>query len=371
MPLPVAAVALAPIELSVVVPTYKERGNLDELRRRLETALSGVAWELIIVDDDSPDGTADHAKTMHRDDPRVRCIRRIGRRGLSSACIEGMLSSSAPFVAVMDGDLQHDPMVLRRMLAALRADEADLVVGSRYVEGGSVGDWDGTRIVISRFATRLAGLVTRQPLADPMSGFFALKRSTFDACAHRLSSLGFKILLDIVASSDASLRLKEVSFTFGQRLAGESKLSTNVIWEYLLLLADKLVGNWVPVRFLAFSAIGALGIGVHFSVLSTLFKGFDTSFVAGQSAATATAILFNYSINNVLTYAGRSLRGAAWLRGLLTFYVICGIGAFANVGISSWLFGNDTSWPLAALAGIAMSSVWNYAVSARYTWRVA
>lgn len=369
MPLPIAAVALAPIELSVVVPTYKERGNLDELRRRLEVALEGVAWELIIVDDDSPDGTADHAKTMHRDDPRVRCIRRIGRRGLSSACIEGMLSSSAPFVAVMDGDLQHDPMVLRRMLAALRADEADLVVGSRYVEGGSVGDWDGTRVAISRFATRLAGLVTRQPLADPMSGFFALKRTTFEACAHRLSSLGFKILLDIVASSDASLRLKEVSFTFGQRLAGESKLSTNVIWEYLLLLADKLVGKWVPVRFLAFSAIGALGIGVHFAVLSTLFKGFGTSFVAGQSAATATAILFNYSINNVLTYAGQSLRGAAWLRGLATFYVICGIGAFANVGISSWLFGNDTSWPLAALAGIAMSSVWNYAVSARYTWR--
>jgi dolichol-phosphate mannosyltransferase len=369
MSLPVPSATAAPTELSVIVPTYKERGNLEELRRRLAEALTGVHWELIIVDDDSPDGTADHAKGMHQADPRVRCIRRVGRRGLSSACIEGMLSSSAPFVAVMDGDLQHDPMVLRKMLAALRNDEADLVVGSRYIEGGSVGDWDGKRIAISRFATRLAGLVTRQPLADPMSGFFALKRGSFEACVHRLSSLGFKILLDIVASSDASLRIKEVSFTFGQRLAGESKLSTNVIWEYLLLLADKLVGKWVPVRFLAFSAIGALGIVVHFAVLTTLFKAIGTSFLVGQSVATGVAILFNYSINNVLTYSGQSLRGAAWLRGLLTFYVICGIGAFANVGISSWLFGNDTSWPLAALAGIAMSSVWNYAVSARYTWR--
>lgn len=369
MSLPVPSATAAPTEFSVIVPTYKERGNLEELRRRLAEALTGVSWELIIVDDDSPDGTADLAKSMHHADPRVRCIRRVGRRGLSSACIEGMLSSSAPFVAVMDGDLQHDPMVLRKMLTALRGDEADLVVGSRYIEGGSVGDWDGKRIAISRFATRLAGLVTRQPLADPMSGFFALKRSAFEACVHRLSSLGFKILLDIVASSDASLRIKEVSFTFGQRLAGESKLSTNVIWEYLLLLADKLVGKWVPVRFLAFSAIGALGILVHFAVLTTLFKVIGTSFLVGQSVATGVAILFNYSINNILTYSGQSLRGVAWIRGLLTFYVICGIGAFANVGISSWLFGNDTSWPLAALAGIAMSSVWNYAVSARYTWR--
>lgn len=366
----VAPVAVAaPVQLSVVVPTYNERGNLLELTRRLDAALDGIAWELIVVDDDSPDGTAVHAREIYQRDTRVRCVRRIGRRGLSSACIEGMLSSSAPFLAVMDGDLQHDPAVLRRMLQALRQDEADLVVASRYVEGGSVGDWDSQRAMISRVATRLSRLVTHRPISDPMSGFFALRRSVLDACVKDLSSLGFKILLDIVASSERSVRIKEIPFTFGERLSGDSKLSTNVIWEYLLLLADKLVGRYVPVRFLAFAAIGALGVGVHFLVLSVVFKGLGLSFSAGQSTATMVAIAFNFSVNNLLTYSGQSLRGRRWLRGLLSFYLICGVGAFANIGISSYLFGNNTSWPLAALAGIAMSSVWNYAVSARYTWK--
>lgn len=362
---PLPAVA----ELSIVVPTYNERGNLPELVRRLGAALQGIAWELVIVDDDSPDGTAELARDMYVRDPRVRCVRRIGRRGLSSACIEGMLATSAPYVAVMDGDLQHDPALLVTMLGALRAAEADLVIGSRYMAGGSVGDWNDQRIRISRIATWLSSLVTHRPVSDPMSGFFALRRDVLDSCVRSLSSLGFKILLDIIASSSPSVRIKEVPFTFGERLSGESKLSANVAWEYLLLLCDKLVGRYVPVRFLAFAAIGALGVGVHFIVLTAVFKALGLSFAISQGTATAVAIAFNFSVNNLLTYSGQSLRGRRWLRGLVSFYLICGVGAFANVGVSSYLFGHDTAWPLAALAGIAMSSVWNYAVSARYTWR--
>lgn len=364
-----APTAPQPAELSIVVPTYNEAGNVDELVRRVDAALPGIAWEIILVDDDSPDGTASRARTLYQRDARLRCLRRIGRRGLSSASIEGMLSSSAPFIAVMDGDLQHDPGVLRTMLDALRAGDADLVIGTRYAGGGSVGEWNQRRIRISRFATKLSTLVTRRPVSDPMSGFFALRRDVVESCARNLSSLGFKILLDIVASTPNSLRIKEVPFTFGTRLSGESKLSANVAWEYLLLLADKLVGRYVPVRFLAFAAIGAVGVGVHFLVLSTVFKLMAQGFAVSQAVATGIAIAFNYSVNNLLTYSGQSLRGTRWLRGLLSFYLICGIGAFANVGVSSYLFGQDTSWPLAALAGIAMSSVWNYAVSARYTWR--
>ena len=364
-----ASTAPQPAELSIVVPTYNEAGNVDELVRRVDAALPGIAWEIILVDDDSPDGTASRARTVYQRDARLRCLRRIGRRGLSSASIEGMLSSSAPFIAVMDGDLQHDPGVLRTMLDALRAGDADLVIGTRYAGGGSVGEWNQRRIRISRFATKLSTLVTRRPVSDPMSGFFALRREVVESCARDLSSLGFKILLDIVASTPNTLRIKEVPFTFGTRLSGESKLSANVAWEYLLLLADKLVGRYVPVRFLAFAAIGAVGVGVHFLVLSAGFKLMALGFAASQAVATGIAIAFNYSVNNLLTYSGQSLRGMRWLRGLLSFYLICGIGAFANVGVSSYLFGQDTSWPLAALAGIAMSSVWNYAVSARYTWR--
>lgn len=364
-----ALAAPPPAELSIVVPTYNEAGNVEELVRRVDAALPGIAWEIIIVDDDSPDGTASRARTLYQRDARLRCLRRVGRRGLSSASIEGMLSSSAPFVAVMDGDLQHDPGVLRTMLDTLRRGETDLVIGTRYADGGSVGEWNERRIRISRFATRLSTLVTRRPVSDPMSGFFALRRDVIESCAKDLSSLGFKILLDIVASAPKTLRIREVPFTFGTRLSGESKLSANVAWEYLLLLADKLVGRYVPVRFLAFAAIGAVGVGVHFLVLSAVFKLMAQGFAVSQAVATGSAIAFNYTVNNLLTYSGQSLRGTRWLRGLLTFYLICGIGAFANVGVSSYLFGQDTSWPLAALAGIAMSSVWNYAVSARYTWR--
>ena len=355
----------------MIVPTFTERGNVRELVRRIGAALEGIRWEVIVVDDDSPDGTAAEARSLYMQDARVRCIRRLGRRGLSSACIEGMLASSSPYLAVIDADLQHEPTLLRSMYQALRTDEADLVIGSRYAAGGSVGGWGKRRLAMSLFATRLGALIAKRPLSDVMSGFFALKRDLFEESARNLSSLGFKILLDILASTPREVRVKEIPYTFGRRLSGESKLSANVMWEFALLLADKLVGRYVPVRFLAFAMIGGLGIGVHFAVLTALFKGLGASFGASQAAATAIAILFNFSVNNALTYAGQSLKGAAWFRGLISFYLICGIGAVANVGVAAYLFGQDTYWPIAALAGIAMSVVWNYAVSARYTWKTA
>jgi dolichol-phosphate mannosyltransferase len=359
---------LRPIELSIIVPTFNERGNLGELIARMTAALEDVSWEVIFVDDDSADGTALAARECAQSNPRVRCIRRIGRRGLASACIEGMLASSARFLAVMDADLQHDPAQIRSMLELLQAGGVDVVIGSRYVSGGSVGAWDERRLAMSQLATRLALLITHTPVSDPMSGYFALRRDVFEACVKRLSNLGFKILLDIIASSDETLRVQEVPIIFGTRLSGESKISTNVIWEFLLLLLDKLVGRYVPVRFVAFAGIGAVGIGVHFAVLSMLFKGLGMSFALSQAFATGTAILFNYVVNNTLTYADSTLRGVQWVKGLLSFYLICAIGATANIGLASYLFLNRVSWELAAMAGIALSAVWNFALSARYTW---
>src|SRR5262249_53557659 len=304
-----------PVELTVVIPTFNERGNLRELVRGIDSALQGISWEAISVDDDSPDGTAAEARNMYQGDPRVRCIRRLGRRGLSSACIEGMLASSARFLAIMDADLQHDPSVLRAMYYALAADKADLVIGSRYTSGGSVGHWDSRRLAISQFATRLSNVLTRRPVADIMSGFFALKRAVFEDCAGRLSSLGFKILLDIIVSAKDDVRIEEIPYVFGTRSYGESKLSPKVAWEFVLLLADKLVGKYVPVRFLSFAGVGAVGVGVHFTVLSLAFKILNAGFTVSQAVATAVAILFNFSVNNVLTYTGQSLSGFAWVRG--------------------------------------------------------
>src|SRR3979411_1260982 len=213
-------------QLSVIVPTFNERDNVTTLFRRLETALTGVAWEVIFVDDNSPDGTWDVVRGLAREDSRVRCIRRVGRRGLSGACIEGILASSAPCAAVIDADLQHDETQLPKMLALLQGGEADLVVGSRYVEGDSADSFNKQRAGASVLATEVAKRVLRVKIADPMSGFFMIRRDRFEQLAPQLSTQGFKILLDVVATAHGDLRIKEIPFTFGSRLHGASKLDS-------------------------------------------------------------------------------------------------------------------------------------------------
>lgn len=359
---------MSPVDLSIIVPTYNERGNIGELSSRIAKVLPSVNWELIFVDDNSPDGTATIAWQLSREDPRVRCIRRVGRRGLASACIEGMLSSSATFFVVMDADLQHDPNCLPVIYDLLLSDKADIVIASRYMAGGTVSDWDERRQTMSRFATRLAQIICNHTITDPMSGFFGVKREVIDACLMDLSTIGFKILLDIVASSGKDIRISEVPLQFNSRSSGQSKLNVNVMWEYMLLILDKLFGNYIPVRFMAFAAVGVVGIFVHMIVLALFYKGLKLEFSTSQAIATGVAIIFNFTLNNVLTYAGNTLRGIKWIKGLLSFSLICGIGAIANIGAASYLFSNNLQWALAAVAGIVLSAVWNYAVTAQYTW---
>ena len=365
--------ALAPgsaaLELTIVVPTFNEAPNIEELVRRLGDVLGGVEWEVVFVDDDSPDGTADLVRRLARENRRVRVLHRIGRRGLSSACVEGMLSSAAPYLAVMDADLQHDEALLPRMLGVLREDAADLVVGSRYVAEGSVAGWDERRQLISRFATRLAHLVARAPIADPMSGFFMLRRDVLHDAVHRLSAIGFKILLDIMASTPRPLRLRELPYTFRDRRAGESKLDNRAVQDFLLLLLDKAIGRYVPPRFVLFTLVGGIGTFVHLAVLTALFQGVGASFVSGQAVATLVAMVFNFSVNNVLTYRDQQLKGRAWFTGLLSFILACSVGALANVGVAAQLFAHETNWVLSAVAGVVIGAVWNYAATSFYTWR--
>lgn len=361
------AAALAP-ELAIVVPTFNERANVDALLAELSATLQGIEWEVVFVDDDSTDGTTGAVRARAAADPRVRCLQRIGRRGLSSACIEGILSTSAPLIAVMDGDLQHDPALLPRMVEILSAGDVDLVVGSRYVPGGGVGAWDGLRARMSRVATRMARSTGTDGLQDPMSGYFMIRREAFDGVVRRLSGIGFKILLDIVASAQRPLVIRELPYGFRVRQHGDSKLDSSAIWDYAMLLVDKRVGHIIPVRFLSFALIGAVGVLVHVAVLSVLYRLFTVPFVTAQSAATVVAIVFNYSLNNLITYRDRRRRGLGWLTGLLSFAAICGIGAAANIGIAGFLFARRSEWLLAALAGVFIGAVWNYAATSTYTW---
>jgi dolichol-phosphate mannosyltransferase len=352
----------------VIVPTFNERENVRELFERVAAALGAVDFELIFVDDDSPDGTAVAVGELAAIDRRARCLRRIGRRGLSSACIEGMLATPARYLAVIDADLQHDETLLPRMLGVLQGGDVDLVLGSRYLDSLEVEGWDRRRQSMSRFATLLANRMTGVEVADPMSGLFMVERGAFEACAHRLSGIGFKILLDILASSPRPLRVVELPYQFRSRNAGESKLDNRALQEFVLLLLDKCIGRWVPARFVLFTFVGGMGVIVHFAVLTTLLKGFDKPFILSQAVATVAAMTFNYALNNELTYRDRRLRGWRWLRGWASFSVACGLGALANVGIAAELFHAHTSWVLSALGGILVGAVWNYAVTAVYTW---
>jgi dolichol-phosphate mannosyltransferase len=361
-----------PPELSVVVPTFNEGRNLDALVALLDACLQAVHWEVIFVDDDSPDGTARAVRSLAETNSRIRLVHRIHRRGLSSACIEGMLASTAPYVAVMDADLQHDERLLPQMLEALKEGDLDIVVGSRHVEGGGMGDWAAERELASRFATWLSGLVLKADLKDPMSGFFMLRRELIDEVVHDLSAIGFKILLDIFVTAKRPLRFKELPYTFRNRHAGESKLDNVVVWQYIAMLLDKSVGRYVPVRFIAFAFIGGLGVFVHMAVLWLVFRGMGETFVVGQTAATLVAMTFNFFLNNWFTYRDRRLRGWGLVRGWISFTLACSLGAVANVGIATYLFNTAPEgglwWVLSASAGIIVGAVWNYAVTSVYTW---
>ncbi len=365
------APAAFPIELSVVLPTFKERGNVAELVRRLDVALEGVGWEAVFVDDNSPDGTADVAKAIAAQDPRVRCLRRVGRRGLAGACIEGILSSSAPYVAVMDADLQHDERVLVAMLEKLRGGKTDLVAATRYVAGGSAeGLGDKTRGRLSSLATAITAKVLSVPLSDPMSGFFMLRRGAFDAVADRLSPVGFKILLDIVATAGPSLRVAEQSYVFGRREQGESKFNIQVGLEFLGLLLAKLTGDLVEPRFIFFALVGALGLVVHLVVLKLALLGGAPGFAWAQSIATFAAMTGNFFLNNELTYRDRRLKGLSMLRGFVAFCLFCALGALTNVGLASWLYYREEPvWWVAGAAGAVMGAFWNYAMSSLFVWR--
>jgi dolichol-phosphate mannosyltransferase len=356
-----------------VVPTFKEAENVPLLIERLDRALANLNWEVVFVDDDSPDGTADVVRALSRTDPRVRVIQRIARRGLSSACVEGILSSSAPMFAIMDADLQHDDERLPMMVERLVQDDLDIVVGSRYISGG---DTDGLaskkRQLISRFGTVLAQRLLKADLTDPMSGFFVMRRSAFDSAVRNLSLQGFKILLDIFASSEQPLRHAEVPVRFHARQHGESKLDSMAAWEFGMLLLDKMVGRWVPTRFVLFMAIGGTGVVIHL-ITAALFGASSTAdattFTIAQTGAVIVAMTWNFFLNNFITYRDQRLRGWKVLTGLLSFYAVCALGAVANVGVSRMVFADQPIWWLAAIAGAVVGAAWNYAASTFLTWR--
>jgi dolichol-phosphate mannosyltransferase len=364
-----ATIQRRPLELSVIIPTYKERLNVAPLLEALEATLQGINWEVIFVDDHSPDHTADAIRARALFNPRIRVLERVGRRGLSSACIEGMMASSAPSFAVMDADMQHDETVLPEMLQILQSGHLDVVVASRKTQGGSMGDFAKERVRLSDLGSRVSKLVCNCNVTDPMSGFFMVDSHFFRAAVSGLTGTGFKILVDILASSPTPPRIAEVPYRFRNRVAGESKLDVNVELEYLFLIIDKFVGRFLPTRFVLFVCVGSIGFLIHLSILGIFHLLNAAAFVSGQVVATLSAMMFNFFLNNVVTFRDRRLKGNALLRGILIFYAACTLGVLINLSFADRLLAAGLPWYLAGLSGLAISSVWNYGVNTIVTWR--
>ena len=348
--------------MSVIVPTYNEADNVECLVQHLTEVLTGLEWEVIFVDDDSPDGTVRTVRRIGKENARVRCVHRIGRRGLSTACIEGMLASSAPYLAVMDCDLQHDPPALRKMIDILLHSDAELVVASRYVAGSKNVNVSTTRGRVSLFGARLGRWIVAQELKDPMSNFFALDRLLFDEVAPGLSGLSFKLLLDMLLTVRRPVSWREIPFALGTRTVGVSKFNFVVVWEYLLLLADKFVGRYIPLRFLSPALIGTFGAAVHLGVVSVSYGIVGLGFLISEVSGATLSILFSYFANSRVTYRNSRLRWENWL-GTMSFVFVCAIGAMVNVLLANTLFQRGTAWSVSAVAGVVSWVVWNCAVS--------
>jgi dolichol-phosphate mannosyltransferase len=268
--------------------------------------------------------------------------------------------------------MQHDETLLPVMLKTLRSQNLDVVIGSRYLEQGGLGNWTEGRVRASQWATMLARRLTGITLSDPMSGFFMVRADVLRGLAPNLSAIGFKILLDIFLTATRPLRFVELPYRFRARSLGTSKMDARVVLEFLELLVDKAVGHVVPAKFVIFALVGSLGVVVHLFVLTLLFKELGIDFETSQIAATLVAMTSNFALNNVLTYYDRRLFGWAWIRGWFSFALASSIGAIANVGIATYLFAvRETPWLLSAVAGVLIGVVWNYTVTSLFTWRRA
>ncbi|WP_131114451.1 glycosyltransferase family 2 protein [Lichenihabitans psoromatis] len=355
--------------LSVIVPTFNERDNVPILFDRLAVVLRDILWEMIVVDDDSTDGTWDWARRKGATDARLRCLRRVGRRGLAGACLEGALCSSAPVIAVIDGDLQHDETILAAMWRLVADREADLVIGTRRDPGGVDGAMSALRRRLSGVGATLSRIVLKRAVADPMSGFFMVRRDLIETIAPSLVSDGFKILLDVLLHIPCDVRVAEVVYDFRERGEGDSKLDARVLVDYVGLIVHRLSGDLVPIRMTAYVLVGLAGLLAHILLLRAMIHVTPKlGFHAMETLASFGAMPVNFLLNNALTFRERRVRGWSMVPALVLFGAVCSVGVLANLSVATWIFADAPRWWLAGFLGALVSAFWNYAVSAVVVW---
>ena len=355
-------------QVSVIIPTYNERDNIGPLVERMQDALSGYAYEVVFVDDDSKDGTVELITSLSDRYP-VRVIVRRDKRGLASAVVDGLAQMDGQVAVVMDADLQHPPEIIPSLLKAID-DGSDVAVASRYTTGGGMRGWSLTRKVISKGATFLAHLLlpsTRQ-VKDPMSGFFSLRRQVVDSAS--LSPKGYKILLEILVEGQFNRAVK-LPFTFETRSRGESKLSAKQQVDYLKHLYSLLRRKGEIWRFVKFCLVGLSGVGVNMGLLWLLTEVAGLFYLISAAISIETSIITNFVLNNFFTFPDRNLPGAGQFFGrLLKFNLVSLAGLGINLGVLSLLtevFG--MYYLVGNICGIAVAILWNYLANSWWTWR--
>lgn len=358
------------MRLSVVLPTYNERANVEPIAAELLPLQEHFALEILFVDDDSADGTAEEVRRLAHLHPAVRLIRRVGRAGLSSAIKEGILDATGDLIVVMDCDGQHEPATVETAVRQLLDSGADLVVGSRFHPQARIHGLSDQRERNSTWANAVArfSLPAYRRLTDYMSGFFVLRPEAVLPLVRRIDVNGFKFLYELLSLSGGRLRVQEVPLRFQPRIAGDSKLDLAIVWDLGVSILHTLLWRSVPRRAISFALVGAIGVLVQLAmnrVLMALGLGFEQAL----PPAVVVAATSNYLINNALTFRFQRQSGAALVRGLLKFLVVASLPVLANVGVASAFYrlvDRDTFW--AQLAGIVVVFVWNYAASSRFVW---
>ena len=358
--------------LSIVLPTFNECDSIASVIRSLLTLSEQGPLEILVVDDDSSDGTTETVRAMALQDPRIRIIHRLGRSGLASAIKEGLIDAIHPRAIVMDSDGQHEPASVLDALRMLEQQQLDLVAGSRFLDQSEIRGLSDRRTDGSSLANALARRslpASYHHLTDYMSGFMALNLNRCLPLVRQVDVNGFKFLFELLAISRGQLKVGEIPLIFQPRRHGSSKLDSAILWDFLVSLLHTASLRLLPRRAISFGLVGASGVLVQLITTALLMNLPGLSFQQALPIAVITAASSNYLINNALTFRDRRQKGARLLRGLLKFLLVASLPALANVGLATsfyTLVNEHAIW--AQLAGILVVYVWNYAASSRFVW---
>ena len=356
------------MKISIVVPTYNESKNITPLYENLCKVLPHNDWELIVADDDSPDGTAEVARCISGAH-NIRIINRRRGKGLSPSVIDGVQASHGDYIVVMDADGQHDERLIPEMIRILDTQDIDVVSGSRFMHGATQRGLNSPRFMLSKYGTFLLNIILNKNLSDPLTGFFSTSRKDFLDLIPRMENQGYKIFAEYI-SLKKQARIIELSYNFRPRLTGESNLNSLVIWNFMVFIVAKILRGKIPEAFLSFVFVGGLGAILHILCFYVTFSYMEVAFHSAQLISTAIATIFNFHLNNRLTFPTRQLRGHVYYSGLFKYFVASSIGIFANVSIATISYEQvHYGAIISSLLGAIIDAVWKYTFAESIIWK--